>query len=83
MASLSEVGTCHVTGCAETAERRCDRCERPYCEHHLQRITLARRLDPDEGMSSSWQLGRAPTLTETYMLCPQCRNKPFAGKPGL
>ena len=72
--------TCHVASCEQPATYACDRCGKPYCDAHLQTVSLKRRADPAELARRSWDLTRMPSVVESYRLCAQCSNKPFSGK---
>jgi hypothetical protein len=70
---------CHIAGCDQPPTQVCDRCERPCCGVHAQRISIERRLDS----LGRRGLARIPTRRESYLLCMMClkNRRPFAGLP--
>ncbi len=80
MIPAPEPATCSVKECGQPAAQPCDGCGRPYCDQHLVRLTLQRRTEPDRVARDLLDLRRVPSQTETYLVCPHCHKKPFAGK---
>lgn len=72
---------CHVRECTLPAVAACESCERGCCEHHVRRITIERRDELVEVRGARGALGRVPTRTETYLLCPRCSTKPISARP--
>src|SRR5512146_937974 len=72
---------CHARECALPAVVACESCARLCCEDHVRRITIERREEPVEVRGSRGALGRVPTRTETYTLCPRCSTKPIPARP--
>jgi hypothetical protein len=72
--------TCEIAGCDRPAAGACDNCGHLCCAAHLAPLTLVRRIVAPNGAHRE-PLARLPVSTETYMLCPRCGKRPFAGKP--
>lgn len=78
---VTDAKGCHARECALPASVACESCARLCCEDHVRRITIERREEPVEIRGSRGALGRVPTRTETYALCPRCSTKPIPTRP--
>lgn len=67
---------CHVKSCGRLSAATCERCGAHCCEHHMRRVTIERRDDPEEQPGRRMSLGRAPSHVETYTLCTRCSTRP-------
>lgn len=78
---------CHAKGCALPATTTCDRCGRQFCATHSSVLVIQRREERSQQSARQDMLAHLPTLTETYILCSACRNKPVSRSlrepPGL
>jgi|GEM_PF-1278144 len=77
MAKQQESNECYVKGCGSEASDVCDRCGRPCCSSHAYQFTIQRRAETAGQYARIDASPHVPTYSETYTLCPQCKNKPI------